>query len=165
MKYIFKVLFFPFNFTYYKIKRVHLKAQLKKISIQSVDSLNGYEFEKFVSNVFFAHGYHTAVTKKGADKGVDVVAKKRGKTLVVQTKMYYNHNVSNSAVQQIYTAKKFYNAHLAIVVTNWYFTKHATELADKLNVVLIDRSELIEILNGKRLKFLLNIASYNDKKG
>jgi len=152
MKFILKILFFPLIFVFYFIKRLNLKNALKKVKIHAIDSLNGYEFEKFISNVFFAFGYNATVTKKGADRGVDVIATRFTQKVAVQTKMYYNHNVSNSAIQQIYTAKEYFNANIAVVVTNSYFTKSAIELAEKLSVVLIDRTTLTSVLSGTNLK-------------
>ena len=39
------------------------------------------------------------------------------------------------------------NAHVAVVLSNNYFTKSAKELAEKNNVLLWDRNKLIEMIN------------------
>lgn len=76
-------------------------------------------------------------TQKSGDYGADVIAEKDGIKYVFQCK-YYTTQVGIEAVQQIYAAKDFYSAHVAIVVTNSVFSKAAKVLARELGVVLWD---------------------------
>lgn len=159
MKVFLKIVFYPITLLLRLIKRRNLKKQFKVLRISAIDSLTGYQFENFISSVFFAYGYNSKVTPKGADKGVDITAIKHRKKVAIQTKMYYNNNVGNSAIQQIYTAKEYFNADIAVVVTNWFFTKPAIELATKLNVILINRTILESILGGQHINNYIKLTN------
>lgn len=54
--------------------------------------------------------------------------------------------VGIKAVQEIVSAKNFYNAHRCMVITNNYFTDSAINLAKSNNVKLIDRDKLVAML-------------------
>lgn len=49
-------------------------------------------------------------------------------------------------MQQVYAGRAFYECHVAMVLTNQYFTPAARKLADKIGVVLWDRDMLEELL-------------------
>lgn len=109
-------------------------SKLKENQIQ----INGYEFEEYVAKLLRLNGYENVeVTQKSNDYGADVLAEKAGIRYVFQCK-YYTSMVGISAVQQIYSAKDYYNAHIAVVVTNNVFTKAAKKLAKELKVILWD---------------------------
>ena len=65
---------------------------------------------------------------------------------MIQSKLYFNHNVGNSAVQEIATARNYYRADIGMVITNSYFTKSAYSLAESNQITLIDRNTLNEFL-------------------
>ena len=76
---------------------------------------------------------------KSGDFGADVIA--RGflfRKIVVQCKCY-SGKVGVKAVQEAYTAKRFYNASRAAVATNSEFTKSARLLAKRCGVELWER--------------------------
>lgn len=147
------IIFFPAILIFWILKlfikglrKKKSKEELKNIRIESIDTLNGFQFEKFVGEIFKAFGYKTKVTKKSGDNGADILASKHGRIFAVQTKMYYNHTVGNKAVQEAHSAKFFYNTHVAVVICNSHFSKSAVDTAKKLGVVLIGREELSNIL-------------------
>jgi len=147
------IIFFPVILIIWIIKllikslnRKRNKEELKNIRIESIDTLNGFQFEKFIGEMFKAFGYKTKVTKKSGDNGADILASKYGRFFAVQTKMYYNHTVGNKAVQEAHSAKFFYNTHVAVVICNSKFSKSAVDTAEKLGVILIGREELSNIL-------------------
>lgn len=108
-------------------------------------SIDGYDFETFVAKLLTANQFtNVEVTAKSGDYGADVLANKDGIKYVFQCKYYFNQ-VGIEAVQQVYSAKDFYNAHVAIVITNSVFTKAAKVLANELNVVLWDCEKLNEL--------------------
>lgn len=116
-----------------------------KVTIQEVDAMNPASFEKLVEVLFSKMGYEAQTTKLSGDQGVDVIAEKKGKRAVIQAKCY-SYPVSNTAVQEVVAGKGYYNADEAYVITNNIFTRSAKELANANNVVLWDRTELIEKL-------------------
>lgn len=148
-----RIIFFPLvailklcKFFYRKIKNKLSLKNLKNFDINKIDALNGYEFEDFVAMLFSCMGYDSMATQKSVDNGVDVIAKKNRKIIAIQTKLYYNHSVGNKAVQEIYTAKNLMLADYGVVITNSYFTPEAKQCAKKLNILLIDRISLQNIL-------------------
>ena len=84
-------------------------------------------------------------TKKTGDFGIDVMAEKNGVKYGFQCKNY-SKAVGNKSVQEAYTGKNFYTCHVAIVVTNNYFTSGAMKQAEKSGVVLWDREKLNELI-------------------
>lgn len=74
-------------------------------------------------------------------QGADVEATKNGIKLVLQCKLY-TKSVGKGAVQQINTAKTFYHADYAIVVSNSNFTIEARQIASSTNTILLHHDEL-----------------------
>lgn len=85
--------------------------------------------------------YEANVTKGSGDQGVDVVAKKKDKTIAIQCKKY-SQPVGNKAVQEVIAGKDYYGADFAVVVSNASFTPSARKLASKCNVILLDVNQL-----------------------
>jgi hypothetical protein len=123
--------------------------------------LGGTLFEEYVVSLYRAMGYEAAtiaelkalgkVKTKGVDQGADILVKfvenGNARKVIIQCKHYQN-SVGNSAVQEAYTAINMYGCDQAVVITNNYYTPAAIELAQKNNVILIDRDQLI-VLNEK----------------
>ncbi len=133
----------------------HIYKYLSTISINDIDGISGYEFEEIVAYLFSFFDFKTTLTNKTGDYGVDVFATYKKIRYCIQAKLYYNHNVGPSAVQQANTAKNYYSCDFAVVITNSKYTKQAIDMADKLKVILLDRQDLVNILD--------NIKSDNKK--
>lgn len=119
---------------------------LKNIDINYIDSLSGIEFENILKLLFSQMGYSVKLTKASGDQGADLLLSKSGIEKIVQAKCYHD-KVSNTAVQEAVAAKAYYKYPQATVVTNNYFTQGAKDLAKANNVELIDRDQLIKLLN------------------
>ncbi|WP_249193926.1 MULTISPECIES: restriction endonuclease [Burkholderia cepacia complex] len=111
------------------------------VTMYHVDAMNGYDFEKFLGEVFQSIGYDVEGTKLSGDQGADLFVSRFGKKIVIQAKNY-SGSVGNAAVQEAISAKGFYGCDEAMVVTNSYFTRSALELAEATSVRLIGRREL-----------------------
>ena len=62
--------------------------------------------------------------------------------------MQKNSNpVGISAIQEVIASKTMYNCHVAVVLTNNYFTSSATDLANKNGVLLWDRNKLLSMMD------------------
>ena len=114
----------------------------KSADINDIDMMTGEEFEYFLKDLFIRLGYDAEVTKLSGDQGADLIVEKDNRT-VIQAKRYSN-KVNNSAIQEVIGAKKYYNAKKAMVITNYYFTKSAKELAEINDVILWNRDMLKE---------------------
>jgi len=111
------------------------------VTMYHVDSMGGYDFEKFLAEVFQTAGYEVEETRLSGDQGADLFVRRFGKKIVIQAKNY-SGSVGNAAVQEAISAKSFFDCDEAMVVTNSYFTKSAVELAEATSVRLIGRREL-----------------------
>lgn len=132
------------------IEKYKFGKLLKNISINDIDALSGVEFEQFVSNLLEFSGFNTRLTSTTGDNGIDIIARSAHYSIGFQAKLYYNHNVGNKAIQEVYSGKNYYNLHYAIAITNMRFSAPAIELAKQLKVGLIDRAGLITLLNGSK---------------
>ncbi|GAB7090262.1 hypothetical protein JCM18237_05330 [Halorubrum luteum] len=136
-------------------------AQLKSV-LQQMDA---YDFEHFVADIWERLGWKTEVSAEAADKGVDVIARKQRpyeQTTLIQAKRYGpNTTVGSPEVQQYASLKNQYSGvDKVVIVTTNEFTGQARELADRLNVKLVNGDDLIELLNDAEAADL--VAKYLD---
>lgn len=133
-------------------KERYLKGDFEKEKkeLSSKYSLNniitGTQFELYLVNLFKDLGYKTKHNGKTGDQGCDLVLKKDDYVYAVQAK-YYTGKLSNTPVQEIVGALKYYNANQGVVVTNSSFTPGAEKLAKANNVILIDGKDLKKLVN------------------
>lgn len=111
------------------------------VTIYDADAMSGAEFEDFLEEVFRARGYETESTPRSGDQGADLLAERFGQTVAVQAKNYQG-TVGNAAVQQAISAREFYSASKAMVVTTSRFSSSAEQLAESSEVKLVDRDGL-----------------------
>lgn len=131
-----------------KLKFQEEQERLKKFknsNMEEIDQMAGYQFETFISEILKDIGYSATTTKKSGDFGVDIIVEKNNEKVIIQTKRY-TKKVSINAIQEITSAKNYYQIQDAWVVTNNYFTEPAKQLAKANNVKLIDRDELANII-------------------
>lgn len=152
-----------FSFVKNKIFSIKFSKFLKTINITNIDSLSGLEFEQFVEDIFKYLGFKTSTTPVTGDNGIDIIASKGEIRLGIQAKLYYKHNISNSAIQEAYSGKSYYKCTHTMVVTNWNFSKPAQNLASKLQVGLIDRLTLSSILKNSKTENIELINSILQK--
>jgi len=123
----------------------NLFEKKRKVSINDLDVLDGYEFQKVVGELFQKMGYVVENTPLSGDQGADLILTKFGEKVVVQAKRYED-KVTNGAIQEAVAAIKFYGARRAIVITTGNYTKSAHELAKANDVELIDREVLTSLI-------------------
>jgi len=118
-------------------REYHGKQKAKASNTVKVDGLSGVEFETWLAKFLTEKGFDVRGTPATGDQGADLIAKKNGRTVVVQAKRYQG-TVGNSTVQEVIGAIAYYGADEGWVVTNASFTPSAKALAQKTNVRLID---------------------------
>jgi len=107
------------------------KKQLRRRHVaqtKHVDKMSGTEFEQHLADYFARRGYSIELTPASGDYGADLVLRSRSECIVVQAKRW-NSKIGVSAVQEISTARHFYRASSALLITNSSLTKSANELA------------------------------------
>ena len=118
---------------------------VQNYTIEDIDELDGIDFELFLQKLFTKLGYTAEITQSTGDQGADLILSKLGRKIAVQAKRY-NTKLDNTPIQEVLGAKAYYGCNETMVVTNSYFTKKAIELAHVNQVQLIDRDDLIELL-------------------
>lgn len=118
----------------------------RDLSMEKVDSMDGFEFERFCAFVLKNNGYrHVNVTQESGDQGVDIIASRNKKKYGIQCKRY-NGLVGNHAVQEVWSGCDYYDLDEAIVLSNSEFSDSAQELATELGVQLINRDGLRRLM-------------------
>lgn len=114
--------------------------------LKNFDDMDGVEFEQFIEQLLLKNGYDEVNrTQASHDQGIDLIAYKDGIKFGIQCKCY-SSDIGNSAVQEAFAGKKYYKCNVAIVITNRYFTKSASELALANEVILWDRDRLLNLI-------------------
>lgn len=114
---------------------------------QMFEDMEGQEFEEYCAGLLEAKGFDNVETTPGShDYGVDIIADKDGITYAIQCKCY-SDTVGIKAVQEAYAGRDYYGCMVAAVMTNQYFSKSATEFANKLNVILWDGDYVMNLIH------------------
>lgn len=100
-----------------------------------------YEYERYCAEVLKRAGWNARVTQATGDQGVDVLAEKEELRVAIQCKLY-GSPVGNKAVQEVHAASGFFDAPIAVVVSNNGYTRSAEQLAGKLSVHLLHHNDL-----------------------
>ncbi|MBS1955159.1 MAG: restriction endonuclease [Cyanobacteria bacterium SZAS-4] len=127
-----------------KAKQQERKRRLS-VSAKHIDRMSGAEFEYHLAEYFAERGYRIEITPTTGDYGADLVLRSRTECIVVQAKRW-NSKIGLSAVQEISTARHFYGAKSALLITNSSLTRSAKELARRANVTVWERNKLFEML-------------------
>ena len=100
-----------------------------------------------IDDLYTKRGYKCDNIKSSRDSGADVVAYKDGIKYVIQVKHYNEKNsVGSQVIRDLYGSMKLYDAHKGIVITTSYFTSPAMASAKKMDIELIDRTELQDLI-------------------
>lgn len=106
-------IFWNYKFSY---KSTRLNASLWK-ERQWWWTLDGWQFEQEVANVFRINGYNAKVTKGSGDGGVDIILKRNGRTSIVQCKHYQNP-VPPEPIRALWGCKDDFGADEVILVAS-----------------------------------------------
>jgi restriction system protein len=120
------------------------QAHLSQSRITDIDRMDGIEFEHYLVVLFKKLGIPAEITAASNDYGADLILE--GKERVVVQAKRYSKKVGIKAVQEVNSAKAYYDAKEAWVITNNFFTQQAVKLAESTNVKLIDRDELVDLI-------------------
>ena len=144
------------------------KGQSAESIRTQVQSIDPYEFEDFVADMWEKEGWDTSVSKGSNDMGVDVVAQKSGtigQKAVIQAKRYSDGNkVGRPKIQQYHSLKQQdTEADAAVVVTTSDFTDQARLWAHDHNVKLVDGDELADMVRKHNAEALVEQYASSEK--
>lgn len=123
------------------IDLIELKLQKLDVQFNYSDDMDPFDYEHLCANEFNKNGWKAEATQGSSDQGVDVIAKKDGKTLVAQCKRFAKP-VGNKAVQEVVAGMKYYEATEGVVIAPNGFTNSAKNLAKANNIKLIHHNEI-----------------------
>jgi len=98
-------------------------------------------YEHLVADTLKDFGWDARLTKGSGDQGVDVIAARDDRRIVIQCKRY-SKAIGNAAVQEAIAGMAFERAERAVVVSNAGYTRSARQLADSAGVILLHHDEL-----------------------
>ena len=108
-------------------------------------SLNGWQFEQEVADVFAKHGFETEVTKGSGDGGVDIKMQKDNINYIVQCKNHINP-VSPNDVRALWGVKDDFGADVAIMVASSGVTEMGLDfIKSKPNYMLLTLPDIIRL--------------------
>ena len=122
-------------------REYHRAQKARPANSFKVDGLTGVEFETSIARLLMERGFEVSGTAATGDQGADLIAKKNGRTIIIQAKCYQG-TVGNKAVQEVISAVAYYGGDEGWVITNSLFTPSAKALAQKSNVRLVDGKTL-----------------------
>ena len=133
----------------------------KKVEEQfnSIDYLDGWEFEKYIASLLEKIGYYNIkITSGSGDYGADIVAEKDGVKCAFQCKRF-NNKVGPKVVGEVLRGMNRYKCQKGIIVTNNYFSVQAIKEAQISQIELWNRKTIIDILSRVSI---LQIQNEND---
>ncbi len=115
------------------------------------DDMTPAQFEIFCAEALKRTGWDARVTMQSRDQGVDIVAEKDGRRLVLQCKLYASP-VGNKAVQEVAAGRAHEKADYGAVVSNNRYTASAEQLAQTNGVMSLHYRDLdsIDTLLGEK---------------
>ena len=112
--------------------------------IKKLKKLDWDAFEHLCKLLFEAKGWKVLENeKKGADGGVDLWMKKRGKEAIVQCKKYEDARVGIKVIREMYGLIYEYGVKEAYVVTTSEFTKECYRFVEDKPITLINGDGLV----------------------
>ena len=134
----------------------NLNNTLNDPDILQIESLDPYEFEEWIGNLFKLQDYKISITPKSGDFGIDVIATKKidGQkySIGIQVKKT-NKPVGIQAVQEVISGLTYYGLDRGIVATNSeFYTESAKELAEINDIELLTILDLAKIIKEIKTK-------------
>lgn len=128
-----------------KYQQKYRQLLYKQNHVKDLYKISWQEFEKLLKEVFLKEGYK--VSDRGgarADGGVDLVAHKRNKKVIIQCKQWKRSKVGVNIAREMYAVMIHEKAQEVYIVTCGAFTKDAEEFAKNKPMKLVNGLNLIE---------------------
>lgn len=117
------------------------------LAIDDIDDMDGHDFEYWCADLLADNGFtDVQVTPGSGDMGVDIIAYSGGEKWAFQCKRF-SKPCGNKPIQEVDTGARYYGCERAAVMTNQYFTKSATKLAESVDVELLDRDTIADMIS------------------
>lgn len=131
-------------------KERRLVRKLK--SIDALRAMSWQELEMVVRKLFASQGYSAQrIGGKGADGGIDVILRRRGRTILVQCKQWTAQQVGVAVIRELAGVIAARGANGGVVVTCGVFTRDAHDFAKRAGITLLDGMGLLKMRNSGAL--------------
>lgn len=125
------------------------------LSLSDIDKLQPNLFEASIALLYKKQGFEVYLTPYSNDKGADIVALKNSENYLIQAKQTRS-TVGNDAIQEICTAKKYYEGKFKeqfklLTITNNDYSSSAEILAKSNGIGLIKRSLLESMVENNKI--------------
>ncbi|WP_118196172.1 SNF2-related protein [Albibacterium indicum] len=126
------------------------ESKPKTLTLTDIDRLHPNLFEASIASLYKSQGFEVYLTPYSNDKGVDVVALKNGGNYLIQAKQTKSL-VGNEAIQEICTAKKYYEDIFKeqfnlLTITNNDYSNSANILAKSNDITILNRRHLENLI-------------------
>jgi hypothetical protein len=122
---------------------------MEKFDLESINSMDGHEFENLISKLLINMKFKVEQTKKTADGGIDIFAYNEepvvGGKYIVQCKRS-SSPISESVVRDLYGVVTAERASKGILITNANFSSASTKFSENKPIELIDGYKLVNLL-------------------
>ncbi len=131
----------------YKSEQITLMKKKHYHSLDYFYSVDPYEFEDVIMEMYRRLGYTVYGTTYSNDRGKDGIAYKSNSKYLIECKRYAKENrVGRPHLQKFFAAMHEEDANKGFFVTTGYFAKTAYEYAESNNIVLISGTKLIALM-------------------
>ncbi|MBA3655722.1 MAG: restriction endonuclease [Gemmatimonadaceae bacterium] len=121
-----------------------LDADAPQVEPAEPNRNDGRAYESQCADLLRQLGWTVTETGKSGDQGADIIAQKFAVRVAVQCK-HYEGSVGNAAIQEALSARHFYEATHAAVVSRSSFTASAKALAARTGVFLLHEGALEDL--------------------
>lgn len=130
------------------------------IDEKRMDAMDNYSFEAFIAALYKKMGYKVLLTARSSDRGIDVLALSSDTSLAIQVK-HSSNCVGVEGVQEAKFGSEYYSKQLGngfckqfspVLLTNATFAETTKNLAAKMDVKLIARKSLLEMMLKYKVK-------------
>jgi restriction system protein len=131
-----------------KLRRRRLMRQAN--SLAALQTLSWSEFEELCAEAYRRKGYEVEPTARGADGGVDLVLRSRGKKTFVQCKHYAVRRVDVRPVRELFGVMAAEGASDGVIICSGSYTSAARQFVRGKNLTLVDGAELLKLVQPVR---------------
>lgn len=122
---------------------------MKPLTLASIDSMDGHQFEELIESLLRKMGYQVEGHKPAADGGIDIIAHNTepfvGGKYIIQCKRQ-GGTISESVVRDLYGVLTDQRANKGIIVTNADFSPAAVKFAAGKPLELVNGPTLLSLL-------------------
>ena len=134
--------------------------------LDDLQNLDPRNFEMFIADLWEKRGWQTSVSKKGPDRGIDIMATRQSpykEKVAIQAKRYGpNSKVGGPDIQQYSSIKQNSDIDQVVIVTTGDFTDSAKTRAQELNVKCINGADLVSFI--QQLEAVQIVEEYTEDK-